>query len=379
MIIAYCIDSINGIGGIQHVTLEKANALVELENYTVWILYADHSGKLIFPLSSKVQTIDLGISYYEDDWKSPWHVLKGILFRRRKHKRELKKALNKIRPDVVISVGQSEKNIVPTIRGRWATIREFHFARNYRDLSSHSFFNCLLSLGGIIMDLFSLRQYDRIVVLTQEDKERNWPHWENVSVIPNPVYLSSLHSSLESNRILSAGRLVYQKNYSSLIRAFALVSKRFPEWSLDIFGEGNERRELVSLIESLNLSDSVHLAGNQSNLKEQLPDYSLFTLSSRFEGFGLVLIEAMSGGLPVISYACPCGPKDIIRDGVDGFLVPPGDETMLAERICQLIEDENLRRRMGTAALERAKDYSLEKIIPMWTSLFEELVKEKKK
>ena len=87
----------------------------------------------------------------------------------------------------------------------------------------------------------------------------------------------------------------------------------------------------------------------------------------------------MSGGLPVVSYACPCGPKDIIRDGIEGFLVPPGDEAMLAERICQLIEDENLRRRMGVAAQERAKEFSLEKVIPMWTSLFEELVKEKKK
>ncbi len=379
MIIVYCIDSIRGVGGIQHVTLEKANALVELEGHTVWILYADHCGKLIFPLSPRVQTVDLGISYYEDDWKSQWHVLKGILFRRRRHKRELKKALNKIQPDVVISVGQSEKNLVPKIRGRWATIREFHFARNYRDLSSHTFFDCLLSLGGKIMDLFSLKKYDRIVVLTQEDKVRNWPSWKNVSVIPNPVDLSSLHSSWESNRILSVGRLVYQKNYSSLIRAFDLVSKRFPKWSLDIFGEGNERDNLYSLINSLGLSEVVHLKGACSKIQEIMLGYSIFAQTSRFEGFPLVLVEALSCGLPVVSYTCPCGPKDIIRDGVDGFLVPPGDEALLAERICHLIEDKNLRRKMGAAALERAKVFSLETVIPMWTSLFEELVKEKKK
>ena len=93
----------------------------------------------------------------------------------------------------------------------------------------------------------------------------------------------------------------------------------------------------------------------------------------------MAILEAMNYGLPVVSYACPFGPRDIIRDGVDGFLVPPGNETMLAERICQLIEDKNLRRKMGAAAQERAKEFSLEKVIPMWTNLFEELVKEKKK
>ena len=379
MTIVYCIDSIHGVGGIQHITLIKASALAEINQNMVWIIYADDSGKLCFPLSDKVHTIDLGINYYEDDWKSRWHVLKGILIKRRKHKSALKKVLTEIMPDVVISVGQSEKNLVPSIRGKWVTVREFHFVRNYRTLHARSFFDRIMAWGGDCLDRVVLKRYDGIVTLTQEDKEINWCGWNNVSVIPNPVQLSTVKSSLTSKRLLAIGRLVYLKNYASLIRAFSIVVKRFPEWSLDIFGEGNERRDLVSLIESLNLSDSVHLAGNQSNIKEHLPDYSLFALSSRFEGFSLVLVEALSCGLPVVSYACPCGPRDIVRDGVEGFLVPPGDETQLAERICQLIEDESLRRKMGTAALERAKEFSLETVIPMWTSLFEELVKEKKK
>ena len=379
MTIVYCIDSIHGVGGIQHITLVKANAIAEINQNSVWIVYADDSGKLCFPLSVKVHTIDLGINYYEDDWKSRWHVLKGILIKRRKHKIALKRVLTEIMPDIVISVGQSEKNLVPSIRGKWVTVREFHFVRNYRTLHARSIFERILAWGGDFLDRIVLKRYDGIVTLTQEDKEKNWCGWNNVYVFPNPVQLSTVKSSLSSNRVLAIGRLVYEKNFAALIRAFSIVVKRFPEWSLDIYGEGNERRDLVSLIDSLNLSDSVHLAGNQSNIKDHLPDYSLFALSSRYEGFGLVLIEAMSGGLPVISYACPCGPKDIIRDGIDGFLVPPGDETMLAERICQLIEDERLRRKMGAAAQERAKEFSLEKVIPMWTSLFEELVKVKKK
>ena len=379
MILVYCIDSINGIGGIQHATLMKARALAEINQNSVWIVFADDSGKLCFHLSANVKTINLGINYYKDDWKSPWRVLKGILIKRRKHRFALKKVLTEIQPDVVISVGQSEKNLVPSIRGKWVTVREFHFVRNYRTLHARSFFDRILAWGGDCLDRVVLKRYDRIVTLTQEDKEKNWRGWNNVYVIPNPVQPSAVKSSLTSKRLLAIGRLVYQKNFSSLIRAFSIVVKRFPEWSLDIVGEGEERRALSSLIKSLNLYDFVHLVGEQSDIIHKLPNYSLFVQSSRFEGFSLVLIEAMLGGLPVISYACPCGPKDIIRDGIDGFLIPQGDEASLAERICQLIEDETLRRKMGAAAQERAKEFSLEKVIPMWTSLFEELVKEKKK
>ena len=373
MKIVYCIDSINGIGGIQHVTLEKANALAEYDSNTVWILFADHSGKRHFTISPKVHTIDLNINYYEDDWKSKWHVLKGILIKRRKHKKALKQALNDIQPNIVISVGQSEKNLVPAIPGNWATIREFHFVRNYRHLVARSVFDRLLAIGGAFVESFTLKKYDWIVTLTQEDLLRNWSRWKKISVIPNPVQLSPSRASLGSNRILAVGRLVYQKNFSSLIRAFALVAKRFPQWSLDIFGEGPERKSLSTLINALGLSEVVHLKGQSTRIQEIMLDYSTIAFSSRFEGFSLVLSEAMSCGLPVVSYACPCGPRDFVQDGVNGFLVPPGDEITLADRLCLLIEDENLRVKMGGLAFESSKRFRLGSIIPQWTALFHSL------
>lgn len=360
-------------------TLAKASALAEIKSNDVWILYADHSGIRYYPISSSVHTVDLDINYYEDDWKSRWNVLKGLFFKRRLHKKHLAKQLRLIRPDVVVSVGQSEKNFLPFIQGSWITIREFHFVKNYRTLHANSFFNRILAWGGNSLDRVVLRKYDGLVSLTQEDKKDNWNNWNKVHVIPNPVRLSPLYSSLESKRILTVGRLEYQKNFISLIRAFSIVHKRFPEWTLDIYGEGNERHSLLSEIQALSLSSSVRLMGIRSDIQGLMPDYSLFTLSSRFEGFPLVLVEAFSCGLPVVSYACPCGPKDIIRDGVDGFLVPPGDEAMLAERICRLIENDAIRKQMGNAALERAKEYSIEKIVFLWMSLFEELMAEKKK
>lgn len=380
MIICYCIDSINGIGGIQHVTVEKANALAEIQNYSVWILFTDHSGYRYFSLSPRVQTIDLNINYYEDDWVSKWHVLKGILIKRRKHRRELKKALNIIRPDIVIAVGQSEKNLLPTIRGKWAIIREFHYGRNYRLMSATTLFDQILAIAGNLADYLFLRHYDQIVVLTHEDKDTHWKKFHNVNVIPNPIVPSnSRTATLDDNRVIAVGRLAYPKNFDSLIRAYSLVATRFPNWNLAIFGEGNERTSLEMTIKQRGLSHSIHLMGQTPNIPMELLSSSIFALSSRFEGFGLAILEAMNYGLPIVSYACPFGPRDIIRDGVDGFLVPTGNETMLAERICQLIEDKNLRRKMGAAARERAKEFSLEKVLPMWTNLFEELVKEKKK
>lgn len=379
MTIVYCIDSINGIGGIQHVTVEKANALAEIKNNEVWILYADHSGIPFFSVSPQVHTVNLAINYYEDDWKSRWHVLKGIFFKRRKHKRRLKHALNIIQPDIVISVGQSEKNLVPTIRGKWAIIREFHYARNYRLMGVTTIFDKVLAIAGNMADSLFLHGYDRIVVLSHEDKDIHWKMFHNIDVIPNPIRMSNARTaSLKENRVIAIGRLVYQKNFDSLIRAFSLVAARFPNWYLAIFGEGSERSTLEMIINQNGLADSVRLMGPTQNIPEELSSSSIFALSSRYEGFSLVVIEAMSCGVPVVSYTCPCGPKDIITDGVDGFLVPVGDEVLLSERICRLIEDKELRKRMGAAAFERAKDFTLENIIPMWMELFEALIKQKR-
>ena len=384
MNIVYCTDSVCHAGGIQRVTIAKANALADMEGNKVWIVVTDNQHPdPVMPLSEKVSLVDLGVRYYEDDWKSKWNVLRGIFVKRKTHKRELLDFLNRIGPDIVISTGTSEKYFLPRLRvsSSPAFVREIHFSKDYRMRAARGWFDKTLARLGDIADYsFNIWRYDRIVLLTEEDRQSHWKPDDRLAVIPNPVtFHPSAHSSLQNKKVIAVGRLVHQKNFASLVRAFSLVKKRFPEWTLDIFGDGNEWEYLSSLINTLGLSETVRLMGKSSMIQDVMPGYSLFAMSSRFEGFPLVLVEAQSCGLPVVSYACPCGPKDIIRDGVDGFLVPPGDEAALAERICQLIEDDNLRRKMGAAALERTKDFSLERIIPRWTSLFEELMENKKK
>ncbi len=376
MKVAYCLNSINVYGGIEFVTITKANALAALPGYEVYIIVTDNAKPPIVPLHPAVKLIDLKINYFVNDWKSRWYVLYGIFVKRIIHKRRLARVLRQITPDIVVSVGRSEKNMIPKIRGNWKCIREFHSVRTYRNISATNLFKKILALGGNIADSFTLSRYDKIVTLTQEDKYTNWKPDDNVTVIPNPIRTSfNVHSELKAKRVVSSGRLVYVKNHISLIRAFRLVAIKHPDWSLDIYGEGELRRELEQEIKQLGLEENVKLCGCISNPAKAYSESSIFALSSIFEGLPLVLLEAMACGLPVVSYTCPCGPRDIITDGKDGFLVPVNDEQQLADRICRLIEHEDIRRQMGAAALEKSKNFSIDKIMILWTALFDSLVK----
>ena len=373
MKIVYCLNSIRYLGGIQRVTVVKANALAEIEGNEVYIIVTDNKkGVHTETLSPKVHLIDLDINYYSDDWKSKWNVLKGIFFKRKEHKKRLRDSLNKIQPDIVISVGQSEKNMVPTIKGKWKTIRELHFVKDYRMRQANNLFSKILAYCGDIYDFhYKIKKYDKIVVLTQEDKESNWKGFKNVIAIPNP---STFHcekpSTQEHKRIISVGRLSMQKNYASLIRAYRNVADKHPDWTLEIFGEGEQKIALQTLILQLKLEKHVFLKGYTNNVQNAMSQSSIFVLSSIFEGFGLVIVEAMACGLPVVSYDCPCGPKDIITEGEDGYLVPINNEKVLAEKISLLIEDEELRKDMGKAAIMKAEQYNVNNITTLWMNLF---------
>ena len=148
---------------------------------------------------------------------------------------------------------------------------------------------------------------------------------------------------------------------------------KHPSWRLKIYGSGEERSMLETLICELGLEDEVELAGFTNDIKAGFSKASAAVYTSIYEGFPLSIIEAMECGLPVVSYSCPCGPKDIIEDGKDGFLVEVNDEKALAEKICQLIEDEVLRKNMGMEARKKAGKYHVDIITRKWMTLFKEL------
>ena len=217
------------------------------------------------------------------------------------------------------------------------------------------------------------------MVLTHEDAAL-WPELNNVIVIPNPTsFFSDTVSDCMRKQVIAAGRYVSQKGFDRLISAWQKVASRHPDWVLKIYGDGGERESLQQQIAELGLSENCILEHSVSDIAAKFQESSIFVLSSRYEGFGLVIVEAMSCGLPVVSFACHCGPQDIISEGIDGLLLPEGDIDGLAKKICLLIEEEELRKKMGKMARLKSEDYKIENIGVQWTALFESLLKSEKK
>lgn len=381
MRIVYCTDSILGLGGIQRVTVTKANALAAIPGNEVWIAVTDNiAGTACVQLSPKVRLVDLGVNYYADDTRSKLHVLKGILVKRRRHRRLLATLLGSIKPDVVVATGTSEKYFVPGLARRCgaASVREIHFTSTYRldhARKTGSLFDLVSARVADVADFrLGIRGYDRVVLLTEEDRAAHWEGNERAVVMPNPVSFSApTAAQLESCEIVAAGRLDAGKDFATLIRVCARVFARHPEWHLTIYGEGPERPALEGLVRELGLEGSVSLPGMVTDVRERMLGASIFALTSRYEGFGLVLVEAMECGVPPVAMACKCGPRDIITHGTDGFLCEPGDEEGMARHICALIDDPSRRRRMGEAARRRASDFSITAITGRWMQLFNTL------
>ena len=380
MRIVYCINQLEHIGGTERITIAKANALSMINGNDVSIIVAyNRRENDSISINPKVQVVNLDVHYYDDNGNNK---LKGLLFycnKRIEHKNKLEKALNIILPDIVISVGASERQFLAKLKvtSNPVFIREMHFHKYYRRLMAVTHYERLVARIGEFVEYFwNINRYDRIVVLTQEDRDTNWSNNSKVVVIPNPITESPNRvSDLRNKKVITAGRLIKSKNISSLISVWGGIHKKFPDWKLEIYGDGQCRSLLQKVIDDNNLSECVILCGFASNIINKMLDSSIFAFTSKCEGFGLVLVEAMSCGVPVVSYDCPCGPKDIINDGKDGFLIRINDEQSLLEKLSLLMSNDNIRMEMGRNAQERARDFSMDIIISMWMSLFESLLK----
>lgn len=376
MKIVYCVPSMYHLGGVERIVAKKASLLAQ-RNFDVSIITTDQGGRpFYFKIDSRVKHYDLGINY-EKNRKRPFlRKLYYYFYNNFLHKKRLNQLLLELNADIVISTFHNEMGILPKMKDGSSKIVELHVCRQTFSVFRRKGWRG--SVDDYMMTRFikSLRQYNRFVVLSKEDAE-NWKELDNVEVISNmcPIEFSQ-KSQLRVHRIISVGRYNTFKGYDRLIDAWALISKQVSDWTLHLVGEGSLRGELEAKIKKMGLEDSVFLDGASADVSKDYLNSSIAAFTSHCEGFLLALVEAESAGLPVVSFDTPCGPKDIIRNGEDGFLVSNGNIEQFAEKLLLLIKDENLRRTMGNKAYENSHRFTEEIIMSQWVSLFENVVKQ---
>lgn len=372
MKIVYCIQQIYNSGGMERVLANKANYLSR--NHDVTIITTDQKHRQPFyKLSEDVTLIDLAINY-EDNQNRKSYLLKGICYflNRIRHRRRLKKEMMQLKADVAISMFNQEVTILPYLKDGSKKVLEFHFCRGSYHFSSNNTSLINRFLGKVETYIYKdcKHDYDAFVVLTEEDKA-NWSEYANVCAIPNARSFSvDSPATLDAKRVLAVGHYLPIKGFERLIYAWQKVNQVFPDWILSIVGEGPQRQFLQDIIDKLGLTEHVILEGVSYEIKREYLTSSIFVMTSFSEGFSMTIIEAESAGLPVVSFNCPCGPKDIIQDGMDGFLVENGDIDGLADRIILLIQDADLRKEMGGKAYMNSNRFSEVTVMTQWEDLF---------
>ena len=361
------IHSLNS-GGAERVISNMANYWAAKGWKINLLTFDDNSKKTFYDLDPKISHIPLGIAGYSPNpIMGIWNNLTRI--------QSLRTVIIKSKPNVVISF-MNQTNEIVLLATRWLNVPVVVSERN--DPASQT--------TGKIWE--QLRQWtyplaDRIVVQTKRAGDYfSSKLQKRICVIPNPVLLppdeQEISDKLSSGKrsLIAMGRLVPQKGFDMLLEAMAKLKDRYPEWTLTILGEGELRSQLESLRNELGLGDRVHLLGRVKNPHVFLKQADIFIMSSRFEGFPNALCEAMACGLPVISTDCPNGPREIIRDGVDGILVPNEDVSALAVAMERLMCEEKERKRLAERAKEVTERFGLEKVMLIWESLITDVIKE---
>lgn len=381
MKIVFIIKSFAMKAGVERLMSDKMNYMADHGHIVTLITYEQGSHPYPFMLNPSIKHIDLDTRFFT---LKKYTLLRRIfksLHLQKTFKKKLQLTIRELQPDI-INITTYSLNLVGIILNLHCSAK--------RTIESHVNFDSILKEEdyknkGILHTiaryydayyLNKIKRFDALFTLTKGDALQWEEYAQNVYVIPNPltIYPENVKEHHESyHRIICAGRLDYQKGFDILIDAFSLIAHKCPTWHIDIFGNGDEEQALYDLISQKGLRERIFIHPATDSIYEEFQLSDFFVFSSRYEGWGLALVEAMACGIPAISFRCKYGPEDIITNEVDGLLVKEGDILELADKILWMISHPKQCRIMGNKARESAIKYKKEPIFQKWATILYDL------
>lgn len=363
MKLLYIVPSINDAGGVARVLSAKTNYLIEKWGFEIHILTQNKGNSSLF--------------YFFN----PKIVLHDMILEGNKmnyllnYKNELQKHCKQINPDVIIVADNGLKAyLVPFFLDKMTPlVFESHGSKFIAEQkqSEHVWSKLKMKFKLFIKE-FGAKKYTRFVALSDESL-KEWRITNGV-VITNPLCdFPKKLSDQSSKKVIAVGRHAYEKGFDNLLKIWKKVVEDYPDWVLEIYGKSDEKFELRELAKNLNLTENIVFHEPVQNINDKYSEASFYLMTSRFEGFGMVLIEAMAAGLPCVAYDCPCGPRNIIDNEKNGFLIQNNNEKDYINAVKTLIEDKELRIRMGETAKSVISEYNLDEIMQSWNQFFREI------
>ena len=375
--IVYVVGGLYAPTGMVVILSQKINYLAEHTDYDLYMILTESPEKpWCYKMNPQIKWVNFNINFDELDTMPIYKKVFSYFMKQRKYKKAFNNYLMMIRPDITVSALRREINFINDIKDGSRKIGEIHFSRlfyrNFNFSFMPKFINSAMTSFWSKGLVKNIKKLDKFVVLTNSDYN-HWPELSNKMVIPNFISnFPSQHSLLENKKVVAVGRYTWQKGFDMLIDAWCSVSNSNSDWTLHIYGLG-DNEYYQNLANEKGVGNRVVCHSAVKNVYEVYTDSSIFVLSSRYEGFGLVLAEAMATGLPSVAFACPDGPSDIITDGEDGVLVENGNVENLANSLLSLITNPEERLRMGTNARKNMRRYDKKQIMQQWIELFESL------